>query len=228
MMEVNVIYTGDCLEIMSEKIINNSIDLIVTDPPYFIPAKHYETRRNFRRNFGDLGILESFFGMFFKELERILKEDGSFYMFCNGQTYPLFFYYSYFFTKSTRPIIWNKKTAYLGYGWRHQHEIILWGEMPNARKIETGDGDIINCKTVPVNERKHPAEKPIDLIGKLIKKSSKENDIICDPFMGSGTTILAAKKLNRRYIGIEINPQYMLIAENKIDEGNQDLFVNVK
>ncbi len=203
----NYIILGDCNNILP-LIETNSIDLMVTDPPYFIPSKHYSTRTFFKRNFGDLGILESFFKIFFREIERVLKPTGAFYMFCDGQSYPLFFYHSYFFTKRVRPVIWNKITSINGYTWRHQHEIILFGEMPECKHIPTGDGDIIKSRAVPVKKRTHAAEKPIEVLEKLILKSSKEGDYILDPFVGTGSVIKVCEKLNRNYISIELERTY--------------------
>lgn len=64
----------------------------------------------------------------------------------------------------------------------------------------------------------HPAEKPVDLIKRLIRVSSKENDIILDPFLGSGTTAVAAKDLNRKYIGYEIDSEYFNITKERLEE----------
>ena len=62
----------------------------------------------------------------------------------------------------------------------------------------------------------HPTQKPEKLLAKLILASSKENDIIFDPFLGSGTTSVVAKKLNREYVGIEINEEYCCFAEKRL------------
>lgn len=215
---LDTIICGDCLEVMQD-IPEHTIDLVVTDPPYFVPAEYYNTRTKFNtRNFADLGILEHSFKSVFQQLNRILKPDASFYMFCNGQSYPLFFYHSFGITKSVRPLIWDKQTSINGYGWRHQHELILWGEMPESKPIPSGDGDIIKCRAVKVVNRSHPAEKPLELIAKLVEKSSKENDIVLDPFVGSGTTVVAAKGAGRKYIGIDISAEYCAIAEKRIKE----------
>lgn len=213
-MEINLIH-GDCLVEM-KNIPDKSVDLVLTDPPYFLPAKHYQTRKNFLRNFSDLGILEGFFKQFFLELKRIIKATGRIYIFCDGQSYPLFYWYLYHFTKSVRPLIWDKKTSINGYSWRHQHEIIIFAEMFETKPIATGDGDILRYSAVKVDSRQHPAEKPIDLIDALIKKSSNENDTIFDPFMGSGTTGVACKNLKRLFIGIELDKDYYEIAKKRI------------
>ena len=69
------------------------------------------------------------------------------------------------------------------------------------------------------NERwKHPTQKPLRIIEKLLKTHSNENDIILDPFLGSGTTAVAAQYLKRNFIGIEINPEYCKIAEQRLSQ----------
>ena len=68
----------------------------------------------------------------------------------------------------------------------------------------------------------HPTQKPEKLYAKLILASSKENDIIFDPFLGSGTASVVAKKLNRRYCGIEINEEYCLWAEKRLLKATDD------
>ena len=216
------LYLGDCIEVM-KTMSNKSIDLVLIDPPYFLPYKHYATRKNFRRSFSDLGILETFFRMVYEEMERVLKPDGRFYIFCDGQSYPLFYYYCYFFTKSERPLIWDKKTSINGYSWRHQHELILFGEMPEAEKVPTGDGDILRHSAVKVNNRKHPAEKPLELVKDLVAKSSDKNDTVLDMFMGSGTTLVAAKELGRNAIGIETEPRYYEIAKRRIKDAQKSI-----
>ena len=214
---INKIICGDCLKVMKD-IPDNSIDLVLTDPPYFLPASHYQTRKQFIRNFSDLGILEYFIKDTFLQFNRITKESGIIYIFCDGQSYPLFYYHLYPFCKSVRPLIWDKKTSINGYSWRHQHELIIFAEMPKSKPIPTGDGDILRYSAVKVDSREHPAEKPIDLNKTLIEKSSQENDIILDPFLGSGTTAVAALNLNRKFIGIEIDPIYCQIALKRIEK----------
>ena len=223
---INKIICGNCLEVMKD-IPDNSIDLVLTDPPYFLPASHYQTRKQFIRNFSDLGILEYFIKDTFLQFNRITKESGIIYIFCDGQSYPLFYYHLYPFCKSVRPLIWDKKTSINGYSWRHQHELIIFAEMPKSKPIPTGDGDILRYSAVKVDSREHPAEKPIDLNKTLIEKSSQENDIILDPFLGSGTTAVAALNLNRKFIGIEIDPIYCQIALKRIEVEKAQLKFNI-
>lgn len=214
---------GDCLKVLPT-LKDKSIDLVVTDPPYFMKLDSFkisnfkrkgEKYKTFRRSLSDMSILEHFFASLFSELERVIKKTGVFYIFCDGQTYPLFWYYLFPFTKSVRPIVWDKKRSIIGYSWRHQHELIIFAEMLHAPKIKTGDGDIIRELAVPLDARLHPAEKPEKLIKKLIMKSSKWGDVILDPFLGSGTTMKVCQDLGRSCIGIEINPEYCEVIKKR-------------
>lgn len=207
---------GDCLELM-RNISDESIDAIITDPPYFLPANHYQTRKQFNRNFSDLSIIEGFYKGVFEQFRRVMKKDGTLYIFCDGQSYPLFYFHLYPFCRSVRPLIWDKKTSINGYTWRHQHELIIFAEMPEANPIPTGDGDILSLNAVKVENRVHPAQKPLELIIKLIEKSTQEGAVILDPFMGSGTVGVACVKCNRNFIGYEIDSGYFEIAKQRIE-----------
>lgn len=68
----------------------------------------------------------------------------------------------------------------------------------------------------------HPTQKPEKLLAKLILASSNEGDIVLDPFLGSGTTSVTAKKLNRHYVGIEMNPQYCVWSERRLENADMD------
>lgn len=218
-MSSSTLYCGDCLEVL-KTIPDASVDAVITDPPYFLPAQHYQTRKVFKRNFSDLGMLEHFFRDYFDALARVLKPTGVFYMFCDGQSYPLFWYYGFGMSKSVRPLIWDKQVSINGYHWRHQHELILFGEMPQSKPHPTGDGDILRCRAVPVEQREHPAEKPVTLLRSLVAKCG---DTILDPFMGRGSTGVAALMEGRNFIGIELDANYYGIAQRDIEQAQPAL-----
>lgn len=197
---------GDCLDVMSN--MHSIADLVVADPPYFLPANHYQTRTQFSRNFSDLGILEHFFKDCFSQFNQAVKDTGTLYVFCDGQSYPLFYYHLYPYCKNIRPLVWDKLTSINGYSWRHQHELIIFAERANAKPVPSGDGDILKCRATPVKQRIHGAQKPIELLKMLISKSSNPNSIILDPFAGSGSTGLAAQQCGRKSILIESSEEY--------------------
>jgi DNA modification methylase len=73
-----------------------------------------------------------------------------------------------------------------------------------------------DARTIPQKKYNHPTVKPTNLMEWLIKHYSEEGHIILDPFMGSGTTGVACKNLNRNFIGIELNPEYCEMAKQRI------------
>ena len=209
------LHLGDCLDVM-RSMPDGCVDAVVTDPPYFLPARHYSTRKEFPRSLCDLSILEHFFRDVFAEIARITKPTGVWYVFCDGQSYPVFFALAYRHARRSVPLVWDKQVAINGYSWRHQHELILFSEMENAPAVPTGDGDILTCRAVPVDDRDHPAQKPIDLLSRLIRKSTQPQSVILDPFAGSCSTGVACIREGRSFIGIEREPAYHAIAEARI------------
>jgi len=101
-----------------------------------------------------------------------------------------------------------------------------WEESNNGRFRITHPSNIWTDLTVPFwsmpENTDHPTQKPEKLIAKIILASSNEDDIVFDPFLGSGTTLVAAKKLNRRYIGVEIDETYCCFAEKRLDMVGKD------
>ena len=71
----------------------------------------------------------------------------------------------------------------------------------------------------------HPTQKPEKLIAKLILASSNKGDFVLDPFLGSGTTSVAAKKLGRKYVGVELDPTYCAWAEKRLENADADLSI---
>ena len=210
------IYHGDCREILPS--LDVKVDLVLTDPPYFLPIQSYVgTRGNGyqKRMLGDLSVLKSYFELVFSVIHSILNDTGTYYVFCDAKSYPIFWQVMFPLCKNVRLLIWDKLISYNGYTWRHQHELIAWGELEETKRIPTGDGDIIKCRGVLQENRNHPAEKPVEVMAKLIEK---HDGLVFDPFMGAGSSIIAAKQLNRYSIGIEIEEKYCEIAAKRCSQ----------
>lgn len=217
------IYHGDCRLILPQ-LPDKSVDLVLTDPPYFLPIQSYVGIRGNgyqKRMLGDLSVLKGYFELVFSDFERVLNATGTYYIFCDAKSYPIFWQVMFPICKNVRLVIWDKLISYNGYTWRHQHELIAWGELDKTERIATGDGDVIKCRGVLQADRNHPAEKPVEVIEKLISKHP--TGIVLDPFMGSGSTLVACKKLNRKCIGIEIEEKYCEIAAKRCSQGVFDL-----
>jgi site-specific DNA-methyltransferase (adenine-specific) len=211
-----VIYHADCRDILP-LIPDKSIDLVLTDPPFFMPAMHYQSRIRWQRSWGDVSILGIFWAAIIDSILPHLKETGHFITFCNRDSYPVFYPEMYRHFQSIVDLVWDKEIVGLGKVWRHQHELILASRWDTSVFYEnhTLRSDIIKVKATPSKDRDHPVEKPIQVFIPLIEPTTKIGDIVLEPFMGSGTTLEACKELGRKCIGIEIEEKYCEIAANR-------------
>jgi len=212
-MESKIIY-GDCIEEM-KKLENNSIDMIITDPPYTTPIISGFGRKRMK-NVADLSIQEQYIILLKKEFERILKPNGRVFIFCDDKYYPSIFR-AFYDWNSSQMVVWDKGKIGMGKPFRKQHELIFYANREPFEYIRNGYtfATVMKFKQVFTKDRLHPAEKPIELIRELIKGFSNEGDTILDPFVGSGTVVLACKELKRIGIGIELNEDFVEIANKR-------------
>jgi len=221
------LFNDDCLKVLPT-IPDNSIDLIVTDPPYKMTP---------RGNTGTTG------GMLLKDINkkgkvfdnnninisewlpecfRILKESSHIYIMTNHINLHEYLNtiknIGFHFIKS---LIWNKGNKIMSPYYMSQFEYILFCRKGSAKKINNcGTSDIIdipNKKQKKDGKNLHDTEKPVELMKILIENSSIENDTILDPFMGIGSTALACKNANRKFIGIEIDNKYFDVSKQRIE-----------
>ncbi len=205
---------GDCMDLIKE-LPANSVDILYSDAPY-IPPEHKKTLTNYPRTLSEFAILESFYKTFVKEIDRVLKPDGRIYLYCNSDSYAMFYIHLFKYVKKLRCFVWDKIMCSLGYTFRHQHELILYGEREEAKPIKCGTGDIFKYRAVKANTKSHPAEKPIDLHRHILQPYTN-GEVVLDPFMGTGSIGVACKELGLNYIGYEIEPCYYEIACNRIN-----------
>lgn len=212
---------GDCLEVM-KSIPDESIDLIVTDPPYLI---NYSSNWNLKGNSGKPIIGDDDYDLIeksIKEMYRVLKNNSAAYIFCSSKRIDYFMKCCLdvgFIIKNS--IIWVKNNWTSGdlkasYG--QQYEIILL--LNKGRRYFNGKrlSDVWFFDRVAFQHQYHPNEKPVKLLEQCILKHSDEGNIILDPFMGSGSTGIACLNTNRRFIGIEKNAKYYEIAIQRVKE----------
>lgn len=187
-----------------------SVDLVVTDPPYESLEKHRKIGTTTRLKVSKSSSNQWFqifpndrFEELLHEIYRVLKKNSHFYLFCDQETMfvikPIAEKVGFKFWK---PIIWDKVRIGMGYHYRARHEYILFFEKGKRKLNDLGIPDILQYKRV---YRGYPTEKPVELLETLISQSSIENQLVADPFFGSGATLVAAKNLNRRYIGCDIS-----------------------
>jgi site-specific DNA-methyltransferase (adenine-specific) len=202
----NKIYSGDCLEIL-KTIETESVDLIITDPPY-------GTKTNQRDTFM-IGEFSNIMPLVLPELFRVMKKDGGIYCFTSWTMMSdwLLRYQQYF--KLQNIIIWDKERhsgCYSSQSWQFTWEGIFYG-IKGKRPIRKYMRDVIKSDE---KGRRIAMQKPVDVIEKLIIASSDEGQTILDPFSGTGSTLIACKNTNRKFIGIEINDGFLSLSKKRI------------
>lgn len=216
---INKITCMDCLEGMKE-IPDNSVDLVLTDPPYGInyqSAWRIDTKR-FEKIIGDREIKIDFI----KEAYRLLKDDTAMYVFTRWDVYPIWLKaIEKVGFKVKNIIVWDRVIHGIGDlngRYAPQHDFIIFAVKGRPIFKNGRPKDLIRATRPNINKMVHPTEKPIKIIRQLIQNSSDENNAILDPFMGSGTTAVACKWLNRNFIGFEISQEYCDIAEKRLSK----------
>ena len=230
-LKTNKLYLGNSLKMMNN-IKNDSVDLIITDPPYRTTSRGNAgnsggmlqkdiNKKGQVFNHNDLNIKDWIYRLY-----RILKPTGHCYIMTNHKNL-----HSYLANAQNagfnfiKNIIWNKGNKIMGQYYMSQYEYILFLRKGAGRKINNcGTSDILE---IPNKKHKykdgsnwHDTEKPIDLMKILINNSSNPGEIVLDPFMGVGSVPIAAKKNNRKYIGIEINDKYYQKSLERINNLN--------
>ena len=204
------LYLGDCREILPA--MREMIDAIVTDPPYGI-------------DYGRAGGFNAFHGWGpwrencawdqerpKREIFDLMRMVSRHQIIWGGN------YFSDLLPPSMHWLIWDKgqrefSLADLEMAWGSQKRAARMIDCPRGRAVKDG--------------KEHPTQKPLDVMKRCIEELPSDAQVILDPFMGSGTTGVAAVKLGRRFIGIEIEPKYYEIAKRRISEAlrQPDLFI---
>ena len=240
--------TGDCL-IELKKLSDNSVDLIITDPPFNI-GKDYE---KYKDNLPKEQYIE-WCQQWLRECIRVLKSTGSLYLFNYPENNAYLVPFLDKHLKFRRWMTWHYPTN-TGHSkknyTRTQHSILFYTKSddyifnktevaqpyknPNDKRIKaliekgkngTGPYDVLLfniVKNVSKDKTQHPCQIPKNLLKVFIKASSKPGDLVLDPFAGSFSANTAAKELGRNSIGIEINPRFVEIGRKRISKTEEPL-----
>lgn len=213
---------GNCIDLMKQ-LADESIDLIVTDPPYTMTKRGKSCRPMYMHN--NMG--ESMFRseipypkLWFSECFRVLKQDTHFYTFCNTKDLK-----DYLIAadqvgfKLHNLIVMIKDTKMPNRWYLKYSEIVLFFRKGKAKPINDMTSRDYYCVVMPKKKdgKRHITQKPLEFIEKLITNSSEKGDVVLDPFMGSGTTGIASIKSNRDFVGIEIDKDYYDLAADRIN-----------
>ena len=203
------IVCGDCLEIIAD-MPDGCVDCVVTDPPYNVGKAEWD-------NIDDYG---QWCKQWYGNCKKTCKHN--ILVFTGNDNY---FYWIQYIDKPAELIIWYRSNSMVRnrymYSWRKIEPIFFY---ENKRNIKT----FHDYFDVPIGIQSdtggHPTPKSLKLFLMLLSDFSFESDIVFDPFCGSGTTCVAAKKLGRRWIGIEISERYCEIARNRLRNTERPLF----
>jgi site-specific DNA-methyltransferase (adenine-specific) len=225
---------GNCIELM-QSLKTNSIDLIFADPPYNLSGDGYLTTQNgkvaklHKGNWDVIDDIHLFNEKWIKECIRILSEEGTIWISGTLHNHPSV---GVILKKLglwiINDVIWYKRnsTPLLSKNRLAPSTELIWVASKTkkyffnydlAKKLNGGK-QMKNLWEINAEKHKtiHPTEKPETLLERIILIASKEGDTVLDPFMGSGTTGVVAKRLNRKFIGFEIDSKYFEIAKNRI------------
>lgn len=211
MLEINKIYLWDCLEIMKQ-IPDKSIDLVLTDPPYWIwiswqkksISKNPKHNRKYHEDFWRDNETPS--QDYFDEIYRISKNQ-------------IIRWWNYFIDK----LRWNNKWWIVRDKWQHWLTMSDW-ELARTSYNTPLRIFIENRVQIQVDWSVHPTQKPLSLFKRIIENYSEPWMIILDPFLWSWTTAISCKWLWRNFIGIEKEPKYVDIANKRLENVNISLF----
>lgn len=211
-MEINKIINGNCQEEMAI-MPNDCVDLILTDIPYDGVNRKSNGLRNLDKR--DADIITFDLSIFVKDCIRITK--GSCYIFCGWEQISKIISIIRDNKLSHRLCCWKKTNPSPMNGqsiWLSGAEYCVYFKKKNAIFNE-------HCKNCVWDfpsgrDKQHPTEKPLKLFRYLVEASSMVGDLVFDPCLGGGTTAVASKLSGRNYLGIEINPEYCKISEERI------------
>lgn len=227
---LDTILNIDCIEGLKQ-ISDKSVDLIVMDPPYSFQrtegAGVYGKSRPYYKELKTLaeGITNEFLDALLSQMKAVCI-----YIWCNKAQ--LRQYFDYFEDRGcfTELLTWHKTnpiptccnkylsdTEYLFFA--KDSGVKIYGSYETKRKFY-----VSSLNTADKDRYGHPTIKPLNIIKNLIINSSKEGDVVLDPFIGSGTTAVASKMLGRHYIGFEIEPAYYEIAVKRLAESEGGWF----
>lgn len=216
---------GDCLELMKD-LPDNSVDLVLTDPPYNIARKNnFDTMGRAGIDFGDWDHDADILS-WIDDASRVLKPTGTIIIFndwhnlgdiskklneCGLIEKDIFRWIK------ANPMPRNRDRRYIT---DFEMAIVAVGKKKWTfnRQDDKYERPEFRCPIVAGKEKFHPTQKPVQLMEHLLKIHSNENDIVLDPFAGSGSTGVACANTNRNFIGMELDDTYFNIAKQRIEE----------
>lgn len=235
----SALFNGDCTSIM-HNFMDESVDCIITDPPYNLGLIMHNRNTNLKKMRENQFAYAGWDNLEFEEWEnnmrvwllecsRVLKKRGTLIVFMavikvadviRLASEAGFYYKTTGVWHKTNPMPRNMKIQFVNSTecWIYFINHGTSGTFHNHDKV---CHDFIESSVCPLSEKKlgkHPTQKPLSIMRYLIETLTNPDDVVLDPFMGSGSTCVAAKLTGRRFLGIELNEEYYNIAKARIDK----------
>ena len=215
------LYNDDCLNVLKD-VEDNSIDLVVTDPPYEVitggrnggvkgkPSGILTENKQLMKSIpkADLWLSECF---------RVMKDGTHIYIMTN--TLNLTNYLNIINDvgfKLHNLLVWNKNNTTPNRWYMKNCEYVIFARKGFAKSINNPSSQTVHNFDNIIGNKQHPTEKPVELMKLYVENSSQVGDTVLDPFMGIGSTGVACKELGRNFIGVELDEQYFDIATKRI------------
>lgn len=218
-----MILLGDCLERLKE-LPDDSVDSVVTDPPYGIDFQS-AWRTDKSKWKPKIANDKKPFIWFLLEAFRVTKAGGGLLVFCRWDVQEIFrqcIELASFEVKSQ--VIWDREVHGMGDlkgSFGPQHDVIWFATKGKFVFPGSRPKSVIRSARVGADKLVHPNEKPVELMEQLISAITPPGGTVLDPFMGSGSTGVAAMRLGFKFIGCEMSPEYVEIAERRIEHAKQ-------
>ena len=204
-----------------------SVTAVVTDPPYIIGSVSAGNMASKSGGWADMMNSAMWFTAWYREVDRVLHRRGSFWTFCNWRSLPVVMRSA---LDARLPItsvaVWDKEWIGPGgsQGLRPSYEMFVLLAQEGFAVSDRGVPDVFRHKVGSYKEFGHPAEKPPGLFRRILETANvPRGELVVDPFLGSGTTAIAARALGLRCIGIEAEERWCELAASRLTQATLDL-----
>ena len=231
----NVVIQGESLQEMGG-LDDNSVGAIISDPPFFSgfgrPVS-WSDRTDFGADpWSSISTVSDaimWANPFMAEFARITRKGGSIVLMCGVHASAAWMASAEnagLIWMAELDILWNTgKVRKRNFGSLHTH--ILWFIVPGARHEWNSSkqsiySNLIVCRKVPVQDRYHPAQKPIELTNFLVSLLTRKTDTVLDPFCGSGSTLVSAELCGRSWLGIDQDAEYCKVARRRVTHADEE------
>lgn len=222
------IYHGDCLDVIP--LMDEAVDAVIMDPPYASGARTEVSKpasgqmlrgQRFAKPIENDQMTTAGFVWLMREVAQLIKpmlpEGASVLSFIDWRSWPnLVGALESVNLRVNDQVVWDKDQIGMGHVFRKQHELILAASKGVAKTSDRSIGTVIRAKRS--NSDDHPSPKPVGLIERLLRATTRPGETVLDPFMGAGATLVAAKLTGRQAIGIEIEERYCEVAAGRLSQ----------